>query len=281
MAKMYRCDKCGRLIKKIEFEAGITKCPNCRAEEAGIPVDNTHAKTGKHDYKICEGISIKVNNKDEADFLKSIYKDYRNIDFEIPDPNAQLTILLTARLQHKRYSDQLVDKKMDINDQKKTTEAMTKLSDDIKKIQDVIGITQKQMKDKSQSTQEIYKEHVLDSYNYYLENKGHRSSIGICKNCKDRIIMYGNFETLEHELVEELEMIETEMLDVDYKIDEYIPPKKKMDFNKIKDQTEKQFVGKDKELIHYITRLKYLLLVRNFPKAYLEYHRKDIMEALQ
>lgn len=279
MANRYQCEKCGRLIKKIDFEAGIKLCPACR--DGNSEIKYSGGRVGKHECKICDGISIKVNDKDESDFLKAIYKDYKQIDFEIPDPNAQLTILLTARLEHKRLSNMLVEKRIDISDRTKITQSMTKLSDDIKKIQNSLGITQEKMKDKNKSTQEIYKEHMLDSYNYYLENKGHRSAIGICKNCNDRIIMYGNFETLEHELVEELEMLEDEILDSEYEIDEYIPPKKKMDFNKIKDETEKKFEGYSKELIHYIIRLKYLLLVRKFPEAYLEYHRKNIMEALQ
>jgi hypothetical protein len=279
LANLVSCKKCGKRMSPKLVEEGNTMCLDCTTIVEKTKQYEKEFEEKSHDYEVIDGVFIKVISKDEEKYLDDVAKDYKDIDFEIPDPNSLLSILFTLRLESKRLSDQLVNLKMDITERKKIIDSIKNISVEIKTIQSELEITRAKLQSKEKSVLEVFKEQMSNAIKYFAENKGHRTGIGICDKCHDRIIFRGNFETLESELLEQIEEI------LQYMKEKREPDSLFLDTEKEKIEIITKII-KEKynfsdDLIDFLIRLFYLLEVRKFPEAYVVYHKRQIEESLQ
>jgi len=272
---VYQCQLCGKMMSKDSFARGTGNCDVC---------DGIVKKTDKKDeikteeYSVVTGIIIKTRGEEENKFLDQIYNDYRDIDFEIPDPNSLLTILLSMRLETKRITDEM-SKKLDSRQRREYNESLKNIAIQIRSIQTELGITREKLEKRERSAVEVFKEWMKDASLYYLKDKGKREGVGICQDCKKRIIFQGDFETLEEELLGYIdEFIEDIKQDKPIGID--LPEEQKA-YEEIKEKMKIEHGMKlNPDCRELLTRLYYLLRIRKIPESYITFHSRDINKAL-
>jgi hypothetical protein len=269
-----QCVKCGKKISA-ERKKDSDYCVLCEEK-----IKKSLEPIQSEEFEVTNGIFIKIVSDDEKEFLKDVAKDYEDIDFEIPDPNSLLSILFTLRLESKRLSDKLSNIKMDIGARTSIIKSLKDISIEIKNIQKELEITREKLQEKEKSVIEIFKDQMKDAIHYFALNNGHRTGIGICDKCGDRVIFRGNFETFEREFISQLEEIIKYELD-NKEPDTFIKEGEEENFNNLKATIKEKYHDLSEQSTNIITRIFYLLELRKLPDMYVVYHRKQIEQALQ
>jgi excinuclease UvrABC ATPase subunit len=264
-------------MSKESFARGTGNCDICDGLTKKEENDTDSIKT--EEYSVTSGIIIKIRGEDEKKFLDQIYNDYRVIDFEIPDPNSLLTILLSMRLETKRITDEM-SKKLDSRSRREYNESLKNIAIQIRSIQTELGITREKLEKRERSAVEVVKEWMKEATLYYLKDKGKREGVGICQDCKKRIIFQGDFETLEEELlgyidefIEDIKQGKPMIIDL---------PEEQKAYEEIKEKMKQEHGNiLNPDCRDLLTRFYYLLRIRKIPEAYITYHSRDINKSLE
>ena len=150
----------------------------------------------KHDFitTFPKGVTLYVNDVKEAAVLRDTYTDYEHYGENIDEFATVIGGVLQARLEQYRISKRLASADITPVERKNETEMHTKLADQINKSTAALD----GMKS-SRATQgvNILTEEFAKMATYMAEHQHEYQGIGICPDCKQRIIFTTCFPTFK------------------------------------------------------------------------------------
>ena len=187
-----QCAVCKVLISKEYYERG--KCQKCLDKEAGIYVPKPK---GKRAVEIFGG-SVVIHAKDntEEELLKSWAKDYKDIEFDIPDYYNDLSALLQYRLEAYRIGEELSDTD-EAAERKRLHDSLNYSNNQIKATQEKLGITRDKIQKKKTSAEQMFPQYMREFAKFRAENQHVFRGIAICEKCNDRVVFKSFLPTFE------------------------------------------------------------------------------------
>lgn len=209
------CKVCGKLIKKSSYKIGLCEEHEkvLRKSQVSPSLSSTPSESERlldqsvtYEVSLYDGrVVLRVSDEEEKKFVELCAKDYENLEFDMPDPYNDLTALLLYRLEANRIALYLSGiLSLAPKNRKSLHESLNMTNNQIKSIQEKLGITRDKIQKRKGSPEEMFPIHMKEFAKYRAENEHVFRGIGVCSKCNDRIIFKSYLPTFESFSVEKL-----------------------------------------------------------------------------
>lgn len=169
-------------------------------------VVKTYKKTNLYNFKTTfpPGVRVVTRDNDEAKFVQEVYNYFSHYSENVPEFNVLISGILQAKLDLYRNSKDVSDVELPYNERKGVKEIDIKLAEQINKTARILDDLKSRVDSQSGN---VLTTKFGSMLKYLHDCEMEYTGVGICNECKSRIIFKTNFPTFKTWMFEKLDSL--------------------------------------------------------------------------